>query len=120
MRWRESDLPSAVRAGIAAFAAVLRRPASRARAPRAFLEKRRAALRGAALKIRAVTVDFWGTLLLDPPSSDNRYKRRRMADFETILAGLGVKVTPIALDRAYEDSGRLPRAACGRRTRTCR
>jgi len=49
-------------------------------------------------------VDFWGTLLLDPPSSDDRYKRRRMADFGTILAGLGVKVTPVALDRAYEDS----------------
>jgi HAD superfamily hydrolase (TIGR01509 family) len=27
-----------------------------------------------------------------------------MADFETILAGLGVKVTAVALDRAYEDS----------------
>jgi HAD superfamily hydrolase (TIGR01509 family) len=49
-------------------------------------------------------VDFWGTLLLDPPSSDNRYKRRRMADFENILAGLGVKVTAVALERAYEDS----------------
>jgi putative hydrolase of the HAD superfamily len=49
-------------------------------------------------------VDFWGTLLLDLPSSDNRYKRRRMADFETILGGIGVKATPVALDRAYEDS----------------
>ena len=27
-----------------------------------------------------------------------------MADFETILAGAGVKATPVALDRAYEDS----------------
>jgi putative hydrolase of the HAD superfamily len=43
-------------------------------------------------------------LLLDPPASDNRYKRRRMADFETILGGLGVKVSAGALDRAYEDS----------------
>jgi len=51
-----------------------------------------------------VTVDFWGTLVLDPPSSDNRYKRRRMADFELILGGLGVKVTPVVLERAYEDS----------------
>lgn len=49
-------------------------------------------------------MDLWGTLLLDPPGSDNRYKRRRMADFEAILAGLGVKATPAALDRAYEDS----------------
>jgi putative hydrolase of the HAD superfamily len=51
-----------------------------------------------------VTVDFWGTLLLDPPSSDNRYKRRRMADFETILSGVGIRVTANALDRAYEGS----------------
>lgn len=49
-------------------------------------------------------MDFWGTLLLDPPASDNRYKRRRMADFELILSGLGVKVAPVALERAYEDS----------------
>jgi putative hydrolase of the HAD superfamily len=27
-----------------------------------------------------------------------------MVDFETILAGAGVKATPVALDRAYEDS----------------
>jgi len=51
-----------------------------------------------------VTVDFWGTLLLDPPSGDNRYKRRRMADFETILGDLGITVTPVTLDRAYEAS----------------
>lgn len=51
-----------------------------------------------------MTVDFWGTLLLDPPGSDNRYKRRRMADFETILSGLGATVTAVALDRAYEHS----------------
>lgn len=50
-------------------------------------------------------MDFWGTLLFDPPSSDNRYKRRRMADFETILAGSGVKAAAAALDRAYEESG---------------
>jgi putative hydrolase of the HAD superfamily len=54
--------------------------------------------------VRAVTVDFWGTLLFDPPSSDNRYKRPRMAEFETILAGIGVKVGAVALDRAYDES----------------
>src|SRR4029434_7897141 len=64
----------------------------------------RAQLRGVALKLRAVTVDFWGTLLLDPPSSDNRYKRRRMADFESLLAGMGVTATAGALDRAYDAS----------------
>ena len=49
-------------------------------------------------------MDFWGTLLLDPPSSDNRYKRRRIADFESILAGMDVRTTPGALDRAYDAS----------------
>jgi putative hydrolase of the HAD superfamily len=52
-----------------------------------------------------VTIDFWGTLMLDPPAGDDRYKRPRLAAFETILTGLGVKVTTSALDRAYEASG---------------
>jgi putative hydrolase of the HAD superfamily len=55
-------------------------------------------------KIRAVTLDFWGTLLLDLPSSDNRYKRRRLSAFEAILAGAGAPVRMPALDRAYEQS----------------
>jgi putative hydrolase of the HAD superfamily len=54
-----------------------------------------------------VTVDLWGTLLLDPPMGDDRYKRRRMADFETILKGLGIEVRATALDRAYEKSARV-------------
>lgn len=57
-------------------------------------------------KIRALTVDFWGTLMFDPPSSDNRYKQKRLADFETILRAAETAVTPKALDRAYEESGR--------------
>lgn len=56
--------------------------------------------------IRAVTVDFWGTLIFDPPSGDNRYKQKRMADFESILRGAEVKVSRRALDRAYEESAR--------------
>jgi HAD superfamily hydrolase (TIGR01509 family) len=55
--------------------------------------------------VRAVTIDFWGTLLFDTPASDNRYKTRRMRDFETILAGAGVRASAAALDRAYEESG---------------
>ena len=66
--------------------------------------------------IRAVTVDFWGTLMFDPPSSDNRYKQKRLADFETILRSAGMAVTPKALDRAYEESGRF----LGRLWRTCK
>jgi putative hydrolase of the HAD superfamily len=56
------------------------------------------------VSVRAITVDFWGTILLDPPSSDNRYKARRLRDFENILAGAGVRVSGAALDRAYEAS----------------
>lgn len=56
--------------------------------------------------IRAVTVDFWGTLIYDLPSSDNRYKQKRLADFENLLRVAGVQVSPEVLDRAYEESGR--------------
>ena len=56
------------------------------------------------MSVRVITVDFWGTLLFDPPSSDNRYKARRLRDFENILAGAGVRVSSSALDRAYEAS----------------
>ena len=50
-------------------------------------------------------MDFWGTLLIDPPSSDDRYKRRRMEDFERILAAAGLVVRRRALDAGYEASG---------------
>jgi putative hydrolase of the HAD superfamily len=56
------------------------------------------------MTVRAITVDFWGTLLFDSPSSDDRYKMRRLRDFEMILAGAGVRVSMSALDRAYEAS----------------
>jgi putative hydrolase of the HAD superfamily len=56
------------------------------------------------MTVRAITIDFWGTLLFDPPSSDDRYKARRIRDFETILAGAGVRTSMAALDRAYEAS----------------
>jgi HAD superfamily hydrolase (TIGR01509 family) len=58
-----------------------------------------------AVKVRTITIDFWGTLLFDGPSSDNRYKRRRMADFEKILGAEGIPVSAPVLDRAYEKSG---------------
>src|SRR5205823_14115146 len=48
--------------------------------------KARAALRG-PMTVRAITIDLWGTLLFDPPSSDNRYNMPRRNDFETIVAG---------------------------------
>jgi putative hydrolase of the HAD superfamily len=57
------------------------------------------------VKVRAVTVDFWGTLLLDPPTSDDRHKARRLSDFETILAATGVRTSRGDLERAYRESG---------------
>jgi putative hydrolase of the HAD superfamily len=60
---------------------------------------------GPALKLRTITLDFWGTLLVDGPASDNRYKKRRMADFAKILAAAGERVSSGQLDRAYDESG---------------
>lgn len=55
--------------------------------------------------IRAVTVDFWGTLVFEGPAADDRYRRRRLADFQTILADAGLAVSPRALLRGYDVSG---------------
>src|SRR5207248_8064164 len=54
--------------------------------------------------VRAITIDFWGTLLLDGPRSDDRYKLQRLKDFETILAAAGTRASRGALERAYEAS----------------
>jgi FMN phosphatase YigB (HAD superfamily) len=57
------------------------------------------------MQVKTITVDLWGTLLFDRPSSDNLYKKRRLADIESLLAAAGVTVSTAALDRAYEESG---------------
>jgi len=57
------------------------------------------------MQVKTITVDLWGTLLFDGPSSDNRYKKRRLADIASLLAAAGVTVSTAALDRAYEESG---------------
>jgi putative hydrolase of the HAD superfamily len=49
-------------------------------------------------------VDLWGTLLLDRPGSDNRYRPQRLAAFDGILRGHGHAFPTSALERAYEDS----------------
>lgn len=65
-------------------------------------------MREPRLKIQAITVDFWGTLTLDPPSSDDeRYRRRRLDAFEAILRGTGESVARAALERGYHASGRF-------------
>ena len=56
--------------------------------------------------IRAVTLDLWGTLFLDGPGSDERYKRQRLAGMQAGLAGVGVAVAPARLERAYAATGR--------------
>ena len=57
------------------------------------------------MKVEAITVDLWGTLFFDGPASDNRYKKRRMADFQTLLTASGLSASTSKLDRAYEASG---------------
>ena len=57
------------------------------------------------MKVKTITIDLWGTLLFDGPASDNRYKKRRLADFEPLLAATGMPVSAAALDRAYDESG---------------
>ena len=56
------------------------------------------------MKIDTVTLDLWGTLFLDTPGSDNRYKPRRLTDFDAILRGEGRVFSMTKLERAYEDS----------------
>ena len=68
------------------------------------------------MKIRTVTIDFWGTLLWDLPASDERYKRVRLDGFQSILTAAGVAVGRPALERAYEASrGFLARIWAGQR-----
>lgn len=56
--------------------------------------------------IRAVTLDCWGTLLLDGPASDDRYRRPRLAAIGALLARAGCPLDARVLERAYEDLAR--------------
>lgn len=51
--------------------------------------------------IRAVTLDCWGTLLLDSPAADEGYRRHRLAGIEAVLTAAGAGVRPRDLERAY-------------------
>jgi putative hydrolase of the HAD superfamily len=57
------------------------------------------------VKISTITIDLWGTLFLDGPSSDNHYKKPRLAEFERLLGAAGLPASAAALDRAYDDLG---------------
>ena len=59
---------------------------------------------GRRLTVRTVTIDLWGTLLVDPPGSDDRYRARRLTDFDTVLRGEGHRFAMAKLERAYHDS----------------
>src|SRR4029450_13357113 len=79
------------------------------------------------MQVKTITVDLWGTLLFDRPSSDNRYKTRRLADIESLLAAAGVTVSTAGLDRAHNGRGThlvrtwaTPPAASGRPPAPCR
>jgi putative hydrolase of the HAD superfamily len=56
--------------------------------------------------IKAVTIDLWGTLLLDSPSADERYRRERLVRIAETLAERGIDVPIAALARGYEESRR--------------
>jgi HAD superfamily hydrolase (TIGR01509 family) len=55
------------------------------------------------VRVATITIDLWGTLFLDGPSTDNRYKKPRMAEFERLLGAASLPVSAAALDRAYDD-----------------
>ena len=63
--------------------------------------------RSAPSAVRAVTLDCWGTLLVDSPQSDDsRYRRQRLTVMQAILATAGVRVAFRDLDQADDESGR--------------
>ena len=87
MRMRRiSDTPKSMQTARSAEARLPRRPSGRL--------------------IRAVTLDCWGTLFLDGPGSDERYKRQRVTGMQAVLAGVGIAVAPAELERAYAATGR--------------
>jgi len=56
--------------------------------------------------IKAVTIDLWGTVIVDSPSTDERYRRERLAGLESTLLRFGFRVPAAELARAYGESGR--------------
>lgn len=56
--------------------------------------------------IKGVTIDLWGTLLLDSPAADERYRRERLVRMAETLGDCGVEVPIAALARGYEESRR--------------
>lgn len=57
------------------------------------------------VKVRTVSLDFWGTLMLDSPASDDRCRGARLTGMRQVLASLGMDVTLAQLTLAYQASG---------------
>jgi putative hydrolase of the HAD superfamily len=55
--------------------------------------------------VRTVSIDFWGTLMLDSPASDDRCRPARLSGMRQILGQQKIEVTLPQLTRAYEASG---------------
>jgi HAD superfamily hydrolase (TIGR01509 family) len=51
-------------------------------------------------------MDFWGTLVLDSPAADERYRRLRLNGLGSALARAAVTVERAKLERAYDESAR--------------
>jgi len=45
------------------------------------------------MTIRAVTFDFWGTLVVDGPGADERYRAPRLRAWRRVLADAGIDVS---------------------------
>ena len=56
------------------------------------------------MTIRAVTFDFWGTLVVDGPGADERYRAPRLRAWWRILSEAGLEVSTKALEGAYDRS----------------
>ena len=54
--------------------------------------------------MKAITFDFWGTLIVDGPMADERYKVPRLEAFRRILAAAGRPVSMAALATSYDHS----------------
>ena len=56
------------------------------------------------MKVRTVTVDFWGTLMLDSPASDERCRGARLSAMRQALGEQTIDTSLPRLARAYEES----------------
>ena len=56
------------------------------------------------MKVRTVSLDFWGTLMLDSPASDERCRPARLSAMRQVLAEQTIDVSLAQLGRAYEQS----------------